>query len=62
MQPEECLVIEDSANGLRAADAAGMRCLIVPNDITRSMDFTGAYQVLDSLKQVDLDAIIRDYQ
>lgn len=60
--PEECLVIEDSANGILAADRAGMRCLIVPNATTRSMDFSGAYQVLDSLEDIDLDQILQDYE
>jgi putative hydrolase of the HAD superfamily len=35
IRASEILVIEDSANGLRAAHAAGMRCLLVPNEITR---------------------------
>ena len=35
IHPSEILVIEDSANGLRAAHSAGMRCLLVPNEITR---------------------------
>ncbi len=61
VEPYECLVIEDSANGVEAARRAGMRCLIVPNDITRTMDFSGAYQVLSSLAEIDLDAIIGDY-
>ena len=30
--PEACLVIEDSAHGLRAARAAGMRCAVVPTN------------------------------
>ena len=62
VEPRECLVIEDSANGVAAATAAGMPCLIVPNDITRTMDFSGAYQVLDSLEQIDLEQICRDLQ
>ena len=62
VEPQECLVIEDSANGVAAATAAGMPCLIVPNDITRTMDFSGAYQVLDSLEQIDLEQICRDLQ
>ena len=60
VEPEECLVIEDSANGLAAATTAGMPCLIVPNVITRTMDFTGAYRVVDSLEQVDLEQICQD--
>jgi len=29
--PERCAAIEDSANGLRAAHAAGMRVIVIPN-------------------------------
>ncbi|HEV8062470.1 MAG TPA: HAD family phosphatase [Gemmataceae bacterium] len=32
--PADMLVIEDSANGLRAAQAAGSRCIVVPHDLT----------------------------
>lgn len=31
MPPAQCLVLEDSDNGVRAAHAAGMRCVIVPD-------------------------------
>jgi HAD superfamily hydrolase (TIGR01509 family) len=40
-------VIEDSLNGLRAAKAAGLACVIVVNDYTRKQDFAGADLVLD---------------
>jgi HAD superfamily hydrolase (TIGR01509 family) len=30
--PEACLVVEDSAHGLLAATAAGMRCAVVPTN------------------------------
>lgn len=33
--PKNCLVIEDSATGVRAALAAGMRCIAVTTDFTR---------------------------
>jgi beta-phosphoglucomutase-like phosphatase (HAD superfamily) len=29
--PERCAAIEDSSNGLRAAQAAGMRVIAIPN-------------------------------
>jgi HAD superfamily hydrolase (TIGR01509 family) len=32
--PEACVVLEDSPNGMRAALAAGMRCVAVPNGLT----------------------------
>lgn len=34
VSPSECLVIEDSATGIRAALAAGMTCLAVPSSFT----------------------------
>lgn len=36
----DCLVIEDSHNGTKAAKAAGMYCLAVPCDATRAQDFS----------------------
>lgn len=50
--PAECLVVEDSERGLRAALAAGMRCLVVPHALTRDGDFRGAHAVLESARQV----------
>lgn len=39
--------VEDSANGLRAAVAAGLRCAVVSNEYTRDQDFSGAAVVCD---------------
>ncbi len=50
----ECLVLEDSANGLRAAVAAGAPCVVVPSPVTRGLDFTGACAVRTSLEGVGL--------
>lgn len=58
----ECLAIEDSRNGLIAATRAGMPCLIVPNKITESSDFTGCYRKLSSLKELKLEELIADFQ
>lgn len=49
LAPEQCLVIEDSANGVAGAKAAGMACVAVPNPITASSDLSQADLVLDSL-------------
>lgn len=35
VQAEQCLVIEDSPSGARAARNAGMRCIVVTTDFTR---------------------------
>jgi len=45
----ECLAVEDSWNGLAAATAAGLRCLITPNPWTAHQDFRGAWRCLDAL-------------
>ena len=45
----DCVVIEDSKNGLRAALGAGMPCLITTSTYTRGEDFTGAARVVPEL-------------
>jgi HAD superfamily hydrolase (TIGR01509 family) len=47
--PAECLVIEDSRNGLVAADRAGMRCLVTVSGYTRDEGFSEAALVVSSL-------------
>ena len=45
--------IEDSSNGLRAAKAAGLACVIVVNEYTREQDFEDADLVLDGFGRPD---------
>ena len=47
--PGEVVVIEDSANGLRAALAAGLATVVTVSSYTREEDFTGADLVISSL-------------
>jgi beta-phosphoglucomutase-like phosphatase (HAD superfamily) len=49
LAPEQCLAIEDSENGLRAALAAGLDTVVTVSDYTRLQDFTGACAVLSDL-------------
>lgn len=49
-----CLAFEDSANGLRAATAAGLRTVITPNSFTDHHDFSGALRVVPDLGAVGL--------
>lgn len=59
--PDECLVVEDSLNGLVAGQNAGMRVLIVPNDVTRHSDFQGQYMLAPSLAAVDVPRLIAEF-
>jgi beta-phosphoglucomutase-like phosphatase (HAD superfamily) len=49
VDPSGVLVIEDSRNGLEAAVAAGLRCLITVNGYTAHEDFSEAALVVSSL-------------
>jgi HAD superfamily hydrolase (TIGR01509 family) len=50
----EAVVIEDSPNGVLAAQAAGIPCLVVPNDLTRVFSFPAYGIRRESLAGVDL--------
>jgi len=49
LEPERCLVIEDSRNGLLAAKGAGMKCLVTLSVYTVDEDFSEADLVTTSL-------------
>ena len=49
LDPGQCIAIEDSANGLESALAAGVATLITVNRYTEDHDFSGALAVLDHL-------------
>jgi HAD superfamily hydrolase (TIGR01509 family) len=53
---ESCVAVEDSERGLAAARAAGLRCLVIPNKITRTCSFQGATAILPGAAAV-LDAV-----
>jgi len=56
--PSGCLVFEDSPNGMRAALAAGMRCVAVPNVLTEPLSRPDVDLVLESLDQQSLASIL----
>ena len=51
VSPGEALAVEDSRNGLLAAKAAGLFCVVVPNVMTAHMDFSEADVILASLEE-----------
>jgi HAD superfamily hydrolase (TIGR01509 family) len=50
--PEDALVIEDTSRGLRSAMAAGVDCVIIRNEFTAAQDFTGAWRIIDSIREL----------
>ena len=52
IEREHCLVVEDSERGFAAARAAGIRCIVVPNPLTKAGDFSGAYRVFQTIREV----------
>ncbi|NEP90630.1 MAG: HAD family hydrolase [Okeania sp. SIO2C2] len=53
IQPDNCLVFEDSDNGLEAALTVGLKTIVTVNDYTQNQDFTGATLVLNHLGEPD---------
>ena len=58
LDPTEALAFEDSPHGVRAAKAAGIRCVAVPNAITAPLAFDEADLVLESLADVPLPDLL----
>jgi HAD superfamily hydrolase (TIGR01509 family) len=56
-EPNQCLVIEDSANGIKAAKAAGMYCIGYANPGTGKQDLSAADFVVTSLSDISLEVI-----
>jgi len=56
VDPAAGVAVEDSARGLEAATAAGLRCVIVPSRLTRTQTFDGALR-LESIR--DLPALLQ---
>ncbi len=60
--PQNAIAIEDSANGLASAKAAGLYCVVVPNPMTKGMDFESADLILDALSDMSLDNLLKELQ
>ncbi|MDA7028179.1 HAD family hydrolase [Bacillus sp. CLL-7-23] len=59
VKPEECLAFEDSVNGSIAAKRAGMKCVIVPNKVTKSLLFEQYDHRLESMAEMELEQLIQ---
>jgi len=53
LKPENCIVLEDTDNGNRAALSTGIKTVITTHPLTEDEDFTGASLVVDQLGEPD---------
>jgi HAD superfamily hydrolase (TIGR01509 family) len=58
LDAREAIAFEDSPNGVRAAKAAGLFCIAVPNSITRDLGLEEADVVVDSLAEFPLARLL----
>ena len=52
LNPEECVVIEDALMGLQAAKAAGIKCVMVEDEITKNQDHSMADGKIENLLEL----------
>jgi len=60
--PEECIVIEDSRNGVQAAKSAGMRCIGYKNYNSGNQDLTAADLKVTSFEEIDYNKLKKLYE
>lgn len=53
LNPQDCIVFEDSAQGVQAATGAGLPTIVTVNGYTYNHDFSGATWVLSDLGEPD---------
>lgn len=54
----DCLVIEDSTNGIKAANAAGIRVVGYKSANSKQQDYTGANYIVRDFRDIDANYII----
>jgi len=59
VNPDECVVIEDSGNGVKAAKKAGMKCIGFRNPNSGNQDLTLADKVIESFSESTCSEISR---
>jgi HAD superfamily hydrolase (TIGR01509 family) len=62
LQPNECLIFEDSPNGTLAALNAGMPCVVVTNPVTEGLEFPKHTLKLKQIDEIRLEDILQHIQ
>lgn len=55
LKKEECIIVEDSERGLKAAIAAGIKCYVIPTELTENSDFAVAEKILNNISELLLE-------
>ena len=61
LRAEQAVVFEDSPNGVKAANAAGIFVVAVPNPITSLLSFSGIDLQLESLEDLVFDDLLANF-
>ncbi|WP_282940260.1 HAD family hydrolase [Paenibacillus sp. RC67] len=56
---DESVAFEDSANGAKAATRAGLKCVIVPNELTQFLTFEKYDLRISSMSEMSLEQVIQ---
>jgi HAD superfamily hydrolase (TIGR01509 family) len=59
LEPHEAVALEDSPHGVRAAQAAGIFCVAVPNEVTASLGLDEADLLVSSLAELPLMELLQ---
>ena len=61
-EPKECIVIEDSKNGVEAAKSAGMKCIGFKNPNSGKQDLSSADMVINSFSEISYQKLRQTYE
>lgn len=62
VSPDRAIAFEDSPNGIRAAQAAGIYCVAVPNPVTRQLPLDHADYRIGSMADLSLRELIHNIE
>lgn len=58
----QAIAIEDSPNGIKAAKAAGLFCVVTLNEVTAQLDLSAGDLILESLDEIPLKDLLRSIE
>ena len=62
VNPSDCVVIEDSCNGIKAAKLAGMKCIAYHNPNSGDQDLSQADFVITTFEDLDFEGLVRSLE